>query len=95
VLKLGLIAVIIGLLFYTHVTAIGYGKRIQAGIEAQARQNLIKTQKERVKIVYKEKVKIEYKYRDKVKTIYQAIDPTGCLDKSLADIGLLPASTTD
>ena len=79
----------------SHYKALLVGKDIQAGIEAQARQDLISNQKERVKIVYKEKVKVEVEYRDRIKTIYQVKDSTGCLDKSLSDLGLLPAITVD
>lgn len=85
---------IIGGLLFSHWKAYSIGMDVQAGIEAQARQDLIDTQREKVKIVYKEKVKIEVKYRDKVKTIYKTVDPTGCLDRTLGDVGLLP-STAD
>ena len=77
---------------YSYYWTFESGKTVQAGIEAQARQDIKKDEAEKVRIVYKEKVKIEVKYRDKVKTIYQAADPTGCLDTRLDTIGLLPAA---
>lgn len=85
---------VIGFLAFTHWKAYDAGMDVQAGIEAQARQDLITQQREKVKIVYKEKIKIEVKYRDRVKTIYQTVDPTGCLDRTLGDVGLL-STTSD
>lgn len=81
-------------LAYSHYQAIEYGKDIQAGVEAQARQDIKKDETEKVKIVYKEKIKVEVKYRDRVKEIYTAKDPTGCLDTKLGAAGLydVPAS---
>lgn len=94
-IRLVVIIVIIGALFFSYAAGLGAGKRIQAGIEAQARQELIKNQAERVKIVYKEKVKIDARHRDRVKKIYIAKDATGCLDRTLSDVGLLPAPASD
>lgn len=81
-------------LAFSHWKAYSTGMDVQAGIEAQARQDLIALQQEKVKIIYKEKVRVEVKYRDKVKTIYKTVDPTGCLDRTLGDVGLF-STTTD
>ncbi len=82
-------------LLFSHWKAYNTGMDVQAGIEAQARQDLINVQQEKVKIIYKEKVKIEVKYRDKVRTIYKTVDPTGCLDHSLHDVGLFGSPTNN
>lgn len=69
-----------------------FGVDTQAAREAEQREKLKNEQVEKVRIIYKEKVKIEVKYRDRVKTIYQAADPTGCLNRTLGDVGLLSAT---
>jgi len=86
-----LLTIIIGMCWKSVLV----GMDMQAAIELQARQELINSQAEKVKIVYKEKIKIEVKYRDRVKTIYQTVDPTGCADKRLSDTGglFLPSTT--
>jgi len=93
--KLILIGVIIILLALSYWKAVLFGKDIQAGIEAQARQELINKQRSEVKKLRAKKNKIEVKWRDRVKKIYQTVDPTGCLDVKLSDAGLLPASSSD
>lgn len=94
-IKIAFYGGIIAILLLSHYKMLLIGKDIQAGIEAQARQDLIETQKEKVKIVYREKVKIEVKYRDRVKTIYQIKDDTGCLDIKLGTLGVLSSSSSD
>jgi len=94
-IRLALIISLVIAMLFRHFYVYKAGMKVQAGIESQAREELADIEKEKVKIVYKEKIKIEVKYRDKVKTIYQAIDPTGCLDRTLGDVGLLPSTTAD
>ena len=77
-----------GIMAYSYYWTFEQGKTVQAGVEAQARQDIKKDETEKVKIVYKEKIKVEVKYRDKVKEIYTAKDPTGCLDTGLGAAGL-------
>jgi len=90
--RLILISLLIAALLYSYLFTYQKGMQNQAGIEAQARQDLINKQADQVKVIHKEKVKIEVRYRDRIKTIYQLEDPTGCLDATLGDIGVL--STT-
>lgn len=88
---LAIIIILIG----THLLMYNQGKTIQAGIEAKTRQELQAMLSEKAKVIYKEKIKVEVKYRDRVKKIYQAADPTGCLDRTLADVGLYKHATDD
>lgn len=83
------ILIFVGCLYKSYLV----GMDVQAGIEAQARQTLIEEQQKKVIALQAIKNKVEVKYRDKVKTIYKVVDPTGCLDHTLSDVGLLrPAS---
>jgi len=87
--RLILILLLIAALLYSHSFTYRKGMQNQAGIEAQARQDLISKQAEQARAVHKKKVKIEVEYRERIKIIYKTKDPTGCLDTTLGDIGLL------
>lgn len=94
-MKIYAIGAVIVLLIFTHYKMYNMGMTTQAGIEALARQELIDTQREQVLALQAIKNKVEVKYRDKIRTIYKVVDPTGCLNRTLSDVGLLPAPAVD
>ena len=94
-MKIYAIGAAIVFLLLSHYKAYSIGMDVQAGIEALARQELIDTQREQVLALQAIKNKVEVKYRDKIRTIYKVVDPTGCLNRTLSDVGLLPAPAVD